>query len=282
MQAPPNLAERQAELDALHWWHSFDFGGGLAAKGVKTPAVVTAEADAYFAPLSLAGRDVLDIGTWNGYMAFDAERRGAARVVATDHHVWSLDWTHGRRPFDLAHRLLGSRVEGRQIDVPLITPDSVGRFDVVLFLGVFYHLFDAPTLTRQIAGCARDLMIVETHHDALDVTRPAMIFYPADTLNQDATNWWGPNPHCMWWLLRECGFGRVFYRDHPHNGDPAGANFRQRGIYFAFRDDAAVARLATRTDDWHDLGEASARAAIFSQPGQPPASPPSPRRRWWR
>lgn len=259
-------AELQAEVDRFFWFHSFDFGDGVVSKGFKSREIVTSEADAYFSPLFLTGKSVLDIGTWNGYMAFEAERRGAARVVATDNHVWSLDWTHGRQPFDLAHRLLNSAVESRQIDVPDIKPETMGLFDVVLFLGVFYHLFDAQTLTRQIAGCARDLLILETHQDALQNRRPAMIFYPEATLADDPTNWWGPNPHCMWWILRECGFTRIFYRDYPLTANPAKPDFRQRGIYYAFRDDAAVSRFQARVDEWYDLSDPAARDVIFSPP----------------
>ena len=88
----------------------------------------------------LAGKTVLDIGAWDGYYSFEAERRGASRVVATDHYCWSGDGWGTREGFDLAHRLLGSRVEAIDIDVSEIRPETVGTFDIVLFLGVLYHL----------------------------------------------------------------------------------------------------------------------------------------------
>src|SRR5262249_17971772 len=137
-----------------------------------------------------------------------------------------------------------------------ILSESVGTFDVVLFLGVFYHLFDAPTLTRQISRCATDLLILETHQDALSLDRPAMIFYPGAILNGDETNWWGPNPHAVYELLKEIGFPRIFYQDHPLYG-------RHRGIYHAFRSDKAMARIISGPKEWRDLSDAAVRADLF-------------------
>ena len=102
----------------------------------------------------------------------------------------------------------------------------MGRFDVVLFLGVFYHLFDPIGVTRRLAGVAGEVMIAETHMDAQDDPRPAMVMYPGDELAGDPTNWWGPNRACMEGILRNVGFGRVTFRP--------GAN-AARGVFHAWR-----------------------------------------------
>jgi tRNA (mo5U34)-methyltransferase len=72
------------------WWHSIDLGNGMVTPGQKSQALLSAEWEALRLP-KLAGKSVLDIGTWDGFFAFEAERHGAARVVALDHYVWSLD-----------------------------------------------------------------------------------------------------------------------------------------------------------------------------------------------
>jgi len=268
--ASPADIERLQQVD---WFHSYDFGNGITVKGFKSLEIVRDEAEILFGNLDLNGSSVLDIGTWSGYHAIEAEKRGAARVVGSDHYAWNSR-PKGREPFDLARKMFNSKVEALEIDVPDISPKTVGTFNTVLFLGVFYHLFDAPTLTAQIAGCASDLLILETHQDALDTPRPAMIMYPDGTLNGDTTNWWGPNPQCIYEILRKCGFKRIFYVDGANMPtDPQTPTFRQRGIYFAFRDDAAVKRMKKGAANWMNLSDPSVRQALFA-PITAGASPP--------
>ena len=99
---------------------------------------------------------------------------------------------------------------------------------LVLLLGVFYHLLDPIAVLQQIAKLTREVLIVETHTDALGISRPAMIMYPGSELSNDPTNWWGPNPACMVALLKECGFAKV----------DAAWSMEQRSVYHAWRTDA--------------------------------------------
>jgi tRNA (mo5U34)-methyltransferase len=116
-------------------------------------------------PASLEGRTVLDVGAWDGFFSFEAERRGASRVVATDHYSWhGLGWGtgDGKAGFELARTALGSRVEDVDIDVMDLSPERVGTFDVVLFLGVLYHLRHPLLALERIASVADDLLVAET------------------------------------------------------------------------------------------------------------------------
>src|SRR3954452_11537881 len=72
------------------WFHSIDLGGGVVTDGWKTPEMLDEEIERLRLP-DLDGKTVLDINTWDGFFAFEAERRGASRVVALDEYMWSMD-----------------------------------------------------------------------------------------------------------------------------------------------------------------------------------------------
>ena len=59
-----------------------------------------------------------------------------------------------------------------------LSEERVGSFDVVLFLGVFYHLFNPIDGLKRAAKLAREVLIIESHLDLLDLGRPGMVFYP--------------------------------------------------------------------------------------------------------
>ena len=215
------------QVERYIWFHSIDLGNGVVTPGNKSPKVLRAEADAIFGPLDLRGKSVLDVGAWNGYFSFEAKRRQAQRVLATDHHCWSPE-IQGRAGFDLARRALKLDIESLDIDVPDLVPGRVGQFDVVLFLGVFYHLPDPIRALQNIAALTKEVAVVETHLDLRALDRPAMVFYPGTELNDDPTNWWGPNRQCIDALLRLVGFARVVYEPHPLVG-------AARGIFHAYK-----------------------------------------------
>ena len=96
-----------------------------------------------------------------------------------------------------------------QIDVLDLSPERVGTFDIVLFLGVLYHLRHPLLALERVASVTRDQLILETHVDMLDVDRPAMAFYPGAELNNDHTNWCGPNPPMVLAMLQVVGFTRA-------------------------------------------------------------------------
>ena len=195
-----------SEVGEITWWHTIDLGDGVVTPGRdETPARLPLLA----LPDSLAGLSVLDIGAWDGFYSFAAERRGATRVVATDEYAWRHLGT-GRRGFDCAHRALGSKVEAVEVDVMDLAPDAVGgTFDLVMFLGVLYHLRDPMTALERVASVTKDRLVLETHVNLLNVRRPAAAFYPGTELYGDATNWWGPNIPALVGMVRGVGFDDV-------------------------------------------------------------------------
>ncbi|HMC69596.1 MAG TPA: class I SAM-dependent methyltransferase, partial [Mycobacteriales bacterium] len=142
--------------------------------------------------------------------SFEAERRGAARVVAMDYDCWLAAEGHpSKAGFDLARRTLRSSVDDVTLDVMDLTPARLGTFDVVLFLGVLYHVRHPLLALERVFSVASDLLILETEVMRLGSKRPMMSFFRGDELGGDPTNWWGPNEAAVLAMLRDVGFREV-------------------------------------------------------------------------
>jgi tRNA (mo5U34)-methyltransferase len=208
---PPESAltpdELRARVAEIRWHHSLDLGNGIVTEGQDNSAKKLKRLKL---PESFAGKSVLDIGSWDGFFAFEAERRGAGRVLATDSFVWrgGCEWAD-KSGFDLAKAALGSKVEELEIDVLDLSPESVGVFDVVFFLGVLYHMKHPLLSLERVASVTRDLVVIETVVDMLSYRRPAIAYYGGDELALDSTNWCAPNPAGLEAMLKTAGFRRV-------------------------------------------------------------------------
>src|SRR5207249_5026704 len=129
---------RQEVAQVHPWYHRIDLGHGIITPGfdrtedkLKRPEL----------PKSLKGLTVLDVGAWDGFFSFEAERRGAARVLATDSFVWEGNVPgKSKEGFLAARALLNSAVEDMHIEPLDLSPEAVGMWDVVLLAGVLYHL----------------------------------------------------------------------------------------------------------------------------------------------
>ena len=135
----------------------------------------------------------MDIGAWDGFFSFEAEHRGAKKVLATDSFCWGGSVYGTKDGFELARKALNSQVEDITIDVNEITPEKIGVFDLVLFLGVLYHMRHPLLALERVSSVAEKQLILETQVDLLQCRYPAMRFYPGSELKNDPTNWWGPN-----------------------------------------------------------------------------------------
>lgn len=206
---------RQA-VGGIRWYHRIDLGGGIVTPGESDTFRVLPRLGF---PASFKGMTVLDVGAWDGFYSFEAERRGADRVLATDHFCWSGEGWGTKDGFDLAHRVLNSKVEAKDIDVLDLSPETVGTFDVVLFTGVLYHMRHPLLALERVASVTRNWLILETAVDMLWKRRPALAFYPANELNHDPTNWFAPNPQALRGMLDAVGYRRVaivFQQSFPY------------------------------------------------------------------
>src|SRR3954470_13085910 len=203
--------ELYRKVEALpFWWHSIDLGHGVVTPGGKSPEFLARELASLQLP-ALAGKSVLDIGAWDGFYSFAAERLGAARVVSLDFFVWALDWEKknrykdecrrqgippqsfdrvpglwdfdglpGKRGFDLAHAALKSRVKSIVGDVNAVDPATIGPFDVVLFMGVLYHMENPLDTLKRVRRLTKELAVIETEAVAIAgfEPRPFCEFFP--------------------------------------------------------------------------------------------------------
>lgn len=212
----------RAEVSALPWFHRIDLGNGLITPGQDIDGRIKLEFNKI--PADLGGKTVLDIGAWDGLFSFEAERRGAERVLATDSFAWSGRGWGSKACFELARRALQSQVEDMDIDVMDIDPETVGTFDVVFLLGVIYHLRHPLLALEKVSRVTNEMLILSTWVDMTHFHRPAAAFYSGTELGGDPTNWWGFNPACVVAMLEDVGFRRVeavsTLVDQPTTSDP--------------------------------------------------------------
>jgi tRNA (mo5U34)-methyltransferase len=191
--------------------------------------------------VSMRNRSLADVGAWNGCFTVEARRRGASPILAIDEYTWAHPGFRGKEGFDLVMQRLGIEVETRLADIQSINADTIGQWQVVLFLGVFYHLLDPIAALRRLAEVTAEVLVVETHLDLQDLPTPAMVFYPGSELGGDPTNWWGPNRAAVDALLKVVGFPKVLFTPNPLAP-------QARGIFHAFKSEALYHEHAAAAD----------------------------------
>jgi tRNA (mo5U34)-methyltransferase len=200
------LPVSEKSMDKISWFHRIDLGDGRVTPGIDdTPAKLAR----LHLPADLTGLSVADIGAWDGFFSFEAEKRGAQNVMAIDSYCWSGDGWADDSGFRYAHAALNSKVETLFCEVMDIDADRLGQFDVVLFLGVLYHLKDPLTALEKVAAITRGRLILETKVDLLSTETPSFAFYQGTEMNSDPTNWWAPNESGLIAMLKSVGFSRV-------------------------------------------------------------------------
>jgi len=197
------------------WFHSIELRPGIITPGRSGEQNTLPH---LLLPEKMTGLSVLDVGCWDGFFSFECERRGAKRVVAAD--IWE---SAGRDAFDLAHETLGSNVVPVEASIYDLPEKLQGeRFDLVLFLGVLYHLRHPLLGLEKLAECTRPggVAVVETVVDTeklLDA--PRMAFHPGGELNNDPTSWWTPNIPCLSAMLNVAGFNPALSVVQLHAGN---------------------------------------------------------------
>jgi tRNA (mo5U34)-methyltransferase len=203
-------ARRQQDfLDKLTekgWYHSFELPDGTRIDGYISLEALRERYSRFPIPENLRGKRVLDIGAWDGWFSFEAERRGAA--------VTAIDCVE-LPSFQRLHRELGSKAGYRILEVYELPSAGLGKFDFVFFLGVLYHLKHPLLGLEIVCGLTDEVALVDsfvTDGDTWQERRgelPTMEFYETDELAGRLDNWHGPSVTCLVALCRAAGFARV-------------------------------------------------------------------------
>ena len=195
------------EFSESGWYHSIELPDGEVLQGLQSLDQQKQRLERLPIPDDLSGKRVLDIGTWDGWFAFEMERRGAD-VTAIDNIE--------QPAFYLARDRLGSKVDYLVMDVYDLSARTAGRFELVLFLGVLYHLKHPLLGLEKVCEVTRDTALVESYvideglpTDGEAGSVPVMEFYEEDELANRLDNWIGPNTACLLALCRAAGFARV-------------------------------------------------------------------------
>lgn len=197
-----NEEEIRARASRINWFHNFELIPGVFTNG-HAPTREEDRGALFHIPLDLSGKRVLDIGCADGYFTFLAETRGA-NVVAID--AWP------QQGFFFAHEVRGSKAEFHRMDIYDLQPDTFGAFDIVFFMGVYYHLKNPILALERIASVTREMAIIESQIIDLEPGQGEAFsrFYEHDDLAPgDPTNWWAPNVPCLLQTVRAAGFPRA-------------------------------------------------------------------------
>lgn len=180
-----------------HWHHAFEVYPGVITPGSYDPTSLFAKMRVGD---DLRGKRVLDIGTSDGFYALQLAKRGA-EVVAVDYR---RKHDHG---YYVTERLNQVQIEYHQLNVYDLASRGLGQFDIVIFMGVLYHLPDMMRALHIVRQCCRGSLFLETHSEN-DFCRniPAARYYKGSTLANDHTNFWSPNRLCVLDMLHDTGF----------------------------------------------------------------------------
>jgi SAM-dependent methyltransferase len=219
MSADPAAARRALAANPV-WYHSIEL-----APGVVTPGQVDLrEVAARVLPDDLAGLRALDVGTFDGFWAFEMERRGAEVVAIDVERLEAAEWppisrerlereagelgVELGRGFELAAEALGSEAERRLLSVYELSAEAIGGAVDLAFSGaIMLHLRDPVRALERIAGALRpggELRLLEPFSPRLTLLgprRPAASFGAAD----EGFQWWLPNLAAIGGWLRAAG-----------------------------------------------------------------------------
>jgi len=197
------------------WHHSFEIIPGVRTLGAYDPKGLWDELEL---PENMEGVSLADIGASNGYFSFEARRRGAK--------VTAFDFRHkDNSGFGLAQYINGLEdIPHYHINILDINKEEHGTFDIVLALGLLYHVADPYRALANCASLSRDTLIIESYCIDFEVgtklsEMPIMIFIPdAERFanlhqpNTDRSNFWAFTSTCLRMMTEDVGFSVIKYR----------------------------------------------------------------------
>ena len=190
-----------------HWYHRIEVLPGLFTPGINDSAEALARVELAGLPRDCRGMRALDVGCRDGFFAFELERRGA-QVLGVDAVAPT------QTGFSIVAELLGSTVEYRVDNVYNLTPANYGTFDLVLFLGLVYHLRHPLQALERLRDICKDgaLMICESESSrnrSVRNSRAALWELVPHGGHPDASVKWVPNAAGLAAAIADCRFDAI-------------------------------------------------------------------------
>lgn len=211
-----SVADLQSRVKEISWYHTLDLGQGVRTRGVFDHSSILCN---YPMPMRLDGLRVLDVGTFDGYWAFEMERRGAAEVIALDVPcARALDLPLSRRVamtdvqldapfgrgFSLAHEAYGSKVKRVEMSVYELSAKELGSFDFVHTGSLLLHLKNPVQALERIREVSKGKAVFT---DCYNRKLPFNLMRYLG--GRDNCAWWGMSLACLTRMINDVGYARV-------------------------------------------------------------------------
>ena len=230
------------DIAGIDWYHTIDLGSGIVTPGMFDHRPLL---ESYRLPDRMDGLRVLDIATWDGFWAFEFERRGAAEVVTIDiptradvdlspavrrrlieRHGAAVVHAPTGRGFEIARARLGSKVIRRTMSIYDLSPGAMGTFDVVHIGDLLLHLkYPLRALENMLSVTSSYALVSEAYVAKLDALgEERLLRYMSGEQN---TTWWEFSLSALRQMIADAGFGRVeLLNTFPFGGPYDHAVFR--------------------------------------------------------
>lgn len=211
------------KINALDWWHVIEFPDGTVTSG-KCDYREERHRRRFQLPDDLSGKIVLDLGTFDGYWAIEAKRRGAS-VLAADRWEPILETARlALGAYGIDYLCLGD------LNYPLSDKfeSLFGGFDIVLFYGILYHLKNPyqgfENAARLLKSSGQVLVESAVNQGKMKAARrfsdaPPLLWVIDEIHHDDPTNYNMPNEGAIIQLARMAGlsrYGEIIYSDDGH------------------------------------------------------------------
>lgn len=208
-----------AGTGGIYWWHRILLPTGYTeGQCYHGPDGGNWPTTRFGMPQDLTGKLVLDVGAWDGFFSFEAEKRGALRILATDCAYEEGGTWAGTKGFEYAHKELNSKVKWKKLNIE--TDITINTFDLVMCYGVLYHVKSPLKVLEHLCQCTvkNGICLIET---AICKDNKAILEY-RPYHEGDPTNYFYPSESWIEKAAIQVGFTKC----HKIYGDSNRATFR--------------------------------------------------------
>lgn len=202
-----------AQVEQIRWWHRIELplpdGQKIVTPGEVNHCTDEVATNRFGIPADLSGKTVLDIGCWDGYFSFLAEKRGAETVYSIDPYQGFTNAEIGQRGYKLAHSLLNSKCNFGVSDLEMYAADDQNpKVDIVFYFGILYHIDHPLKELEYLYKITNEFALIETATSIVAPSIPNMWqFLPGN--KNDSNNKWYPSISGLITALHYVGFSKV-------------------------------------------------------------------------